>query len=496
MKKKVIITGTGLGGLSSGLLLQSKGFDVHFIEKNNQPGGRLNRLEKDGFIFDTGPSFFSMSYVFTDFMKLCGVEMPFRFIELDPLYSVHFAGGRSYRLHKDIKKLAESFKDIEPDFEAKMEKYLEKSGALFHDTFDIVIRNNFDSYLDYFVTLMKVNPVHIPVLMRTFWQHIKEYFNSQDARQIISLVAFFLGRTPFDTMGIYSLLSYTEFRHDGYHNVEGGMYRIVEGMVDALKQRGATFIYNTEITSAEHEGEHVTHLKDSKGNRYEADIFLINADAALFRGRVLHRKKFSDNKLRKMEWTMGYLTAYVGINRKLPDLDMHNYFLGNNFEEYGHNVLRNPDSLQKPYYYVNVVSKHNPDCAPKDSESLFFVCPVPSLLYKTDWSDREDIVDSILNDFSNRIGIDIIPHIVTKTIYTPKEWEKQFNLYMGSGLGLSHKLGQIGGLRPKNYDEEFKNLYYVGASTTPGAGLPMAVISAEMVCKRIIEKWGERLSEI
>ena len=137
MKKKVIINGTGLGGLSSGLLLQSKGFDVHFIEKNNQPGGRLNRLEKDGFIFDTGPSFFSMSYVFTDFMKLCGVEMPFRFIELDPLYSVHFAGGRSYRLHKDIKKLAESFKDIEPDFEAKMERYLEKSGALLISLFVI-----------------------------------------------------------------------------------------------------------------------------------------------------------------------------------------------------------------------------------------------------------------------------------------------------------------------------------------------------------------------
>ena len=118
-----------------------------------------------------------------------------------------------------------------------------------------------------------------------------------------------------------------------------------------LRQRGASFSYNTEITSVEHEGERITCLIDNKGSRYEADIFIINADAALFRGKVLHRKKFSDSKLRKMEWTMGYLTAYVGINRKLPDLDMHNYFLGNNFEEYGQNVLRNPDSLQKPYYY-------------------------------------------------------------------------------------------------------------------------------------------------
>lgn len=137
-------------------------------------------------------------------------------------------------------------------------------------------------------------------------------------------------------------------------------------------------------------------------------------------------------------------------------------------------------------YYVNAVSKHNPQCAPEGCESLFIVCPVPSLQYKPDWSDRDEIVDSILGDFSKRIGIDIMPHIVTRTIYTPQEWEKQFNLYMGSGLGLSHRLSQIGALRRKNYDEEYGNLFYVGASTTPGAGLPMAVISAEMVCKRIL----------
>lgn len=486
MKKKVIITGTGLGGLSSGLLLQSRGYEVHFIEKNSRPGGRLNRIEKEGFIFDTGPSFFSMSYVFTDFMKLCGVEMPFRFVELDPLYSVHFPEGRSFHLYKDINKLAEQFRDIEPDFEAKMERYLKKSAALFHDTFDIVIRSNFDNYLEYFAALMRVNPQHIPVLMKTFWQHVRNYFHSQEAQQIISLVAFFLGRTPFDTMAIYSLLSYTEFRHDGYHNVEGGMYQIVEGMVQALQQRGATFRYDTEITAAAAEGNRVRQLIDSRGNHYDADIFLINADAALFRGRVLQRKKFSEAKLRKMEWTMGYLTIYIGIDRKLPDLDLHNYFLGSNFEAYAHNVLQNPDSLQKPYYYVNAVSKHNPECAPEGCESLFIVCPVPSLQYKPDWSDRDEIVDSILSDFSKRIGIDIMPHIVTRTIYTPQEWEKQFNLYMGSGLGLSHRLSQIGALRPKNFDEEYGNLFYVGASTTPGAGLPMAVISAEMVCRRIL----------
>lgn len=488
MKKKVTIVGAGLGALASGLLLVKNGFEVEFIEKNHQAGGRLNRIEKDGFTFDVGPSFFSMSYVFTDFMKKCGVEMPFRFIELDPLYSVNFSGSdKTFYLYKDIKKLARQFQDIEPGFEAKMEKYLNKSGKLFHDTFDIIIRNNFDNHFDYLRALSRVNLIHIPVVLKTFWQHVGAYFNSEEAKQIVSLVAFFLGRTPFDTLGIFSLLSYTEFRHDGYYNVEGGMYNIVKGLVSELEKSGATFRYNTEIADIEVDGNRVKSVIDKNGKTYQSDIFLINADAAVFRGKTLKREKYSDQRLEKMEWTMGYLTFYIGLNKKLPQLDLHNYYLGANFEDYAHNVLKNPDTLQKPYYYVNVVSKHNPDCAPQGCESLFFVCPVPNLQYKSDWSDRDEIVNSILTDFSARIGENIIPNIISKTTYTPKEWEQKFNLYKGSGLGLSHRFSQLGGLRPRNFDEKYKNLFYVGASTTPGAGLPMAIISAEQVCKRIIK---------
>ncbi|MBP6429638.1 MAG: phytoene desaturase [Bacteroidales bacterium] len=488
MSKKIIIVGTGLGGLASGLLLSKQGYKVEFVEKNKQAGGRLNQIKKDGFTFDTGPSFFSMSFVFKDFMDKCGVELPFKFVELDPLYSVNFSGDdKTYHLYKDIKKLSEQFADVEPDFEIKMEKYLKKSKRLFDDTFDIVIRNNFDNNFDYAKKLMGVNPVHVPQLFNTFFNHVKSHFSSKEARSIISLVAFFLGRTPFDTMAIYSLLSHTEFRHDGYYNVEGGMYNIINGLVSELEKAGAVFHYDSEVIKVEKEGEKITKVIDNNGKAYDGDVFLINSDAALFRGEVLHREKFSEAKLEKMEWTMGYLTFYVGIKGKLDKLNLHNYFLGSNFEEYGRDVMHKPDALEKPYYYVNNVSKYNPSCAPEGCESLFFVCPVPNLQYKKDWSDKDDIVNSIIKDFSQRIGVDIMPDIVTKTIYTPYDWEEQFNLFRGSGLGLSHQFTQIGALRPKNFDEEFKNLFYVGASTLPGAGLPMAVISAELATERILK---------
>lgn len=489
--KNVLIVGAGLGGLTTALRLAKKGYKVDILEKNEQAGGRLNQVKKDGFTFDSGPSFFSMSYEFKQFADECGIEIPFKFVELDPLYTVNFSGSsKTFFLHKDLDKLAAQFAEEEPDFREKMVRYLKKSDALYNDTVDKVIKTNFDSVVGYLISLAKVNPAHIPQLFQTFWQHVKKHFDSKEAQQIVSLIAFFLGRTPFDTSAIYSLLSHIEFKHDGYYNVEGGMYKIVEGLVKELDKAGVTFHYNVEIDDFRSEGKKITSVIDKNGKSWTADAILINADAALFRGRVLKREKYSETRLQKMNWTMGYLTFYIGVNRKLPMVNHHNYFLGNNFEEYSNNLEQEPGTLEKPYYYVNVVSKHNPECAPEGCESLFFVCPVPNLIYKPEWDDRDKIVDSILEDFGKRIGQDIMPDIISRSIYTPADWQKRFNLYMGSGLGLSHNLMQIGAFRPSNKDEKFKNLFYVGASTVPGAGLPMAVISSKLAYERVSNYLG------
>ncbi|HDR90335.1 MAG TPA: phytoene desaturase [Bacteroidetes bacterium] len=486
MNKHVIIVGTGLGGLSAGLRLASRGYRVTFVEKNRQPGGRLNQLKKDGFTFDIGPSFFSMPYEFVELVNDCGLKMPFEFVELDPLYTVHFRGSnKKFSLYKDIGKLSRQFEGIEPDFKKKFTAYLKKCEQLYNDTVDIVIKQNFNSIPAYFQALMQVNPKHVPVLFKSFWKQVSTYFDSKEARQIVSLIAFFLGRTPFDTNAIYTLLSHIEFTHTGYYNVKGGMYTIVTSLIDALSKFDVSFHYETEIVGYQsHKGELVS-LTDQHGKDWKSDIFVINADAAFFRGSVFRRKKFSPGRLNKMSWTMGYLTFYVGINKKLPHLEHHNYFLGNNYEEYAQDVMKNPGTLEKPYYYVNILSKHNPGCAPEGHEALFFVCPVPNLKYKPDWSDKQEIIRSILDDFSERIHEDISENIVCQMEYTPEDWERAFNLYLGSGLGLSHTMGQIGAFRPKNYDEKFRNVFYVGASTIPGAGLPMAVISSKLAAERI-----------
>ncbi|NCC98086.1 MAG: phytoene desaturase [Bacteroidia bacterium] len=488
MNKSVIIVGTGLGGLSTGLRLASRGYKVTFVEKAKQPGGRLNQLKKDGFTFDVGPSFFSMPYEFEELVKDCGIAMPFEFVELDPLYTVNFRGSdKKYSLYKDIDKLSKQFEDVEPDFKAKFTAYLKKCESIYNDTVEFAIKQNFNSLPDYLLALSNVNPVHLPVLLKSFWSQAGNYFKSKEARQIVSLVAFFLGRTPFDTNAVYTLLSHIEFKYTGYYNVNGGMYTIVESLIKELEKFNVIFHYNTEIVDYVSDNDKLTSLIDQNKKSWQADIFVINADAAYFRGTVFNRKKFTEKRLEKMSWTMGYLTFYVGLKTKLPQVEHHNYFLGNNYEEYAKDVMKNPGTLEKPYYYVNVVSKHNPVCAPEGCEALFFVCPVPNLLHKTDWSDKQAMVDSIIDDFSQRIKQDISKDIVFQIAYTPEDWQNQFNIYKGACLGLSHSMLQIGAFRPKNYDEQFKNTFYVGASTIPGAGLPMAVIGSKLVTERILD---------
>lgn len=488
MKKKALVIGAGLGGLATALRLAVKGYDVQMVEKYHQAGGRLNQLKKDGFTFDLGPSFFSMSYEFEEFFKYCGVPNPLKFNELNPLYSVYFSYRKEpYFIHKDISKLAKEFEGIEKNFEEKVRKYLKSAKDIFHDTEYRIVKRNYNSLLDYGLALASVPLKHAPKLLRTMWTELSNNFESHEVKVIFSLVAFFLGATPFDTPAVYSLLNYSELEHDGYWNVQGGMYKITEEILNLLAKHGVNISYNTEIKTIEQKDGKITAFVDQHGKKWTADTYIVNADAAAFRGQILNRKKYEEKKLDKLDWTLSPFTIYLGIKGKLANLHHHNYFLGDNFNDYADKIFKTSISPDKPYYYVNVSSRSNPESAPENCENLFILCPMPDLRYKSDWADSEALADNIIADMSQRIGYDLKANTLSRTVWNPIRWQNEFNLYRGSGLGLAHGLDQVGALRPANKDEDFNNLYYVGASTVPGTGLPIVIISSKLVVERILE---------
>jgi len=486
-RKKALIVGTGLGGLATALRLSRRGYEVEMVEMYKQAGGRLNQLKSAGFTFDMAPTFFSMSYHFDEFVRDAGIEMPFRFVKIDPLYNVSFRGSdRRFVIYKDLDRLAEQFEDIEPGFRDRMEQFLASSGALFEDIEKGVLSKNFRSLPDFLFQMTKLPVKHTPKVLRSVWGEMSRYFTSYEVRVIFSLVSFFLGSTPFDTPAVYTILSYTEMVHDGYHNVEGGMYRIVEGLLREAEKAGIKIHYNVTIAGYEADRRRNMAFTDTDGKRWEADFFVVNADAAMFRGRVFNRPAFSDDRLDKMQWTLAPLTMYLGVKGRMENIHHHNYFLGNkDYETYSRGIFRNKVSLDKPYYYVNANAIFNKQSAPEGCENLFILVPVPDLRFKPDWSDRDRIADAVIKDLSERTGHNIEANLLTKVVLDPVNWQNMFGLYRGSGLGLGHKMTQVGGFRPSNKDEVFSNVWYTGASTVPGTGLPMVIISSKLVVQRI-----------
>jgi phytoene desaturase len=485
-KKTALVVGSGLGGLCTALRLAKDGYQVEIVEKFWQAGGRLNRLQRDGFTFDMAPTFFSMSYEFKEFEEYCRIKLPFEFVELDPLYKVNFSGDcHSYTIYKDLEKLTEEFEHIDPGFKQNMRRYLDSAAQIFAATENTIIKQNFNNFFEFFVQLTKVPLKHGPKMLRSIWKELNNHFSSYEAKVIFSLVSFFLGGTPFETPAVYTILNYTELEHDGYFNVKGGMYKIVEGLMEELERENVQIHYNVEITGYKGKGHTLEGFTDASGKLWRADVYVVNSDAAWFRGKIFERRKFSEARLNRMKWTLAPLTIYLGVEGDPKNLIHHNYFLGRNFEEYAAKVFKNTISLERPYYYVNVPSLANPGYAPEGCHSIFILCPVPDLRNKPDWSDTQHLADLIIDDLSYRIGFDINAKLRSKTVLNPIDWQNAFNLYKGSGLGLAHNMRQIGGFRPRNCDEIFHNVFYVGASTIPGTGLPMMVISSKLVTEQI-----------
>lgn len=484
--QKAVVIGAGLGGLATSLRLQKAGYEVLVLEKHSTAGGRLNQLRLDGFTFDLGPTFMSMTYELGEFFDSIEADMPVELIPLDPLYQVFFEGReKPFRIYKDLNRLGEEFGEVETDFARKAGPYLQRASRFFFDTENTVIRQNFDGILDYVLKLRRVPKKHLPYLFRNMWSEVSRTFSSNEVRIIFSLVAFFLGDTPFKTPSIYSLLNFTELKHNGYWRIKGGMYRLVEELLALMQKRGISIVLDTEVKSVIHKDGRISGVVDQNGHIFEADLFVSNSDAASFRNTVLHRKGFETERLDAMHWTLAPFTVYLGIRGKAHSLMHHNYFLGNNFKGYASKIFTTSVSPQKPYYYVNVPSRTEAGAAPEGCEALFILCPVPDLRYKSDWSDKDELADNIISDLSVRSGCNIKDNVVARKVLTPIDWQNYFNLYRGSGLGLAHSMLQVGAFRPKNKDEVFRNLYYVGASTTPGTGLPMVIISSKLTTARI-----------
>ncbi len=483
--KNVVIIGAGIGGLSAGALLAKKGYNVTILEKNSQPGGRAGVWKKNGFVFDMGPSWYLMPDVFEKFFKIFG-EKPenfFKLKKLDPSYRIFFEGEGITDIPSDYRKTMELFKTFEENGDKKLGLYLKQSEFLYKESLKHFIYRDYRSFKDFFRKEIILNgpKMHIFDNLAKF---IGRYFSEDKLKKILSYSIVFLGGSPKNTPALYSMMSYIDFKMGVWYPM-GGINELVSSLVALCKRHNVKIYYNQPVSGYKFSDKKITHVKSGK-KEYGADLVVVNADYAFAETKLLPEKfqTYPEKYWNKKTIAPSAFILYLGIGKKLKKLKHHNLFLEKNWEEHFEEIFNKPSWPANPSYYICAPSKTDPSVAPAGKENLFILVPVSSNL-KDNVKNRKIYRDKILKHLEELIGEKFIDDIEVERIFSINDFSTLYNSYKGTALGLSHMLMQSALFRPSHKSKKVNNLYYTGQYTHPGIGMPVCLISSQIVSEMI-----------
>jgi phytoene desaturase len=487
-QKKAVIVGAGIGGLATACLLSKKGYEVVLIDKNERVGGRATIYESDGFLFDMGPSWYMMPDIFEHFFKLMGekIEDHFTLKRLTPSYRIFLKSERRhYDFYSDLEKNIETFESIEPGSGEVLREYMKTTEYQYKVARDEFMFKNYDSIFDFFNKRVMTEGKKLPLFSRVE-RIINKKFKSEILRKAMQYQTVLLGTAPGDAPGIYSMMNYVDFV-GGVWYPEGGIYKVVEALERIAKKYGVNIRTGVSADLILVEDGCVKGVKLNDNTIIDADIVISNADIVHTDQKLLesqYRQKSAKYWDKRLMAPSAFI-LYLGVDGNIPSLQHHNLLFSEHWEDNFKQIFKKPQWPTDPSLYVCVPSKTDSSVAPQGKENLFVLVPVAAGLEHDD-EFLKKYSDFIVREMEDKMDIkDFSKRIVYKRIYAVKDFIKDYNSFKGSALGFAHSLSQTAIFRPNNINKKVKNLYYVGAGTNPGIGMPICLISAELVYKRI-----------
>lgn len=483
--KTIAVIGAGFAGLSTAALLAKQGYKVKLFEKNKQPGGRGHVTKSKGFTFDMGPSWYLMPDVFEKYFELFNKKPSdfYELVRLDPNYRMFFGNDKIIDIKKDIEENIKIFDELEPNGGQKLKEYLKDSHKKYELAMEHFVYKSYDSVFDLFNKHLIVESKNLDVF-GSIKDYVDKYFTSDLAKKILLYNIVFLGGIPSNTPALYSIMAHIDFEL-GVWFPKRGMGSIVNALVTLGELHNVEFYYNEPIKSLEIANKDIKTITTSK-DTYNVDIVVNTADYPFFETKVLPKEYQSyDEKYwsKKAIAPSGFI-AYLGIDKKVKGLSHHNLFLENDWMNHFDAIFNDPKWPDSPSYYISCPSKDDDKVAPKDNENIFILVPVAPGLEDTD-EFREKYFNKILTHLEKLLGENLRDHIVYKRLFAHNDFSNLYNAYKGTALGLSHTLMQTAIFRPHNKSKKVNNLYHAGQYTNPGVGVPMALISAQIVADLI-----------
>lgn len=501
MKQRVVIIGAGIGGLATANMLAKAGYAVEVYEKNAGPGGRAGMLEVDGFRFDTGPSWYLMPEVFSHYFSLFGkdINTELDLAKLSPAYKVFFENNAPITVTGDAKKDTETFEQIEPGSGKKLETYIEKGNGIYQLSLKHFLYTNFTSLRDFLKPdVLKKGITMLRLAFTPIDSYVTKYVRDQRLKQILEYPMVFLGSSPFSAPAIYSLMSALDFR-EGVFYPQGGIYTIIERLVKLGEELGVSYHYNAPIEKIVTKDGVSSGILLEDGTEVNADIVISNADLHFTETKLLDKKdqSYPAAHWNKIDPGPSALLMYLGVKGELPNLEHHNLFFIEDWKDNFDNIFTNKKLPTPASIYLCKPSQTDESVAPDGHENVFVLVPLPASPDITE-NRAEEIADMYLQQIKESFNIpDLQERIVHKKLFTPNDFVDTYNAWQGTALGPSHLLRQSAFFRTPNKSRKVKNLYYVGGFTTPGIGLPMCLIGAELVYKRLAgDKRGGRIETI
>ncbi len=499
MTKKCIIIGAGIGGLATANLLAKAGYDVHVYERHRSAGGRAGRLEVDGYTFDTGPSWYLMPEVFEHFYTLMGepIDSWLELEKLTPAYKVFYEHAAPVTIVGNVDDDARTFEEIEAGAGDALKKYVQRSNDIYRLSLDHFLYTNFQHIGDLVNKAILKKIFLLPqLLLRPIDSYVSSYVSDTRLKQILEYPTVFLGTSPFSAPAMYSLMSALDFK-EGVFYPKGGIYTIIESFVAIAKKNGVTFHLDTSVESIARENGMVKGIV-AGGVVREADIVVSNADLHYTETQLLAKKdqSYGDTYWNSKEPGPSALLMYLGVDGKIPEFEHHTLLFVDdwrkNFEDiYQNKVAPNPASI-----YLCKASQTDDTIAPDGKENVFILVPFPAGVEVAP-DELDELAERYIQQVESMTGVSFASRIEVKQLFGPNDFSSQFHSWQSSMLGQSHLLRQSAFFRTPNKSKKVKNLYYVGGSTTPGIGLPMCLIGAELVYKRIVgDKKGGRVKAI
>ncbi len=491
--QSAIVIGAGFGGLSCAIHLRLAGWRVRIFEANAHAGGRANRIEREGHRFDTGPSLLNYPWVFEELFRAAGRELRdyVTLLPVDPSIRFRWADGTELELSSDIRRLRAELERLEPGVGPGLFAFLRDAEFKYNFSFQKLVRQNQDNPLRWFGALSP-REMAATAVWHSVEKELRRFFRNPRIREAFGAYAMYLGGSPWTLPGLFTILPYGEIAY-GLWLPKGGIAALADALARLATELGVEIRCGAPVARIRVENGAARGVELMEGGFEPADAVVSNVDVPTTWTSLISPDTSGAAEraraARAQRMTPGVVTFYWGVRGQVAGLGHHTIFLPDDVRAVYDDLLRRGRLSDEPAFYISVPSATDPDLAPPGDTTLFALVPTPTLsrLGPTDWPATVAKTRAYIFARLARHGARLDPaRIRVEEVFTPEDWRDRFGLYDGSAFGAAHSLFQLGPFRARNYDRRIRGLYYVGAGTTPGTGLPLVVLGGAMTAARMI----------